>query len=564
MANLAHSSLSEVTSGQKQKLPSSGPSESRSRTASEEVLREGSMQSLDSKEASVRRDNSPAPKPVRSRLKIEKQVELLEVCTRWIRLYVHDKNGGKTLWDKVHEVLGNAGTKYSADSCKNFVTSMVYNYEQRAPIKGELEGPLRAWKLAVDSRKREEKQQKIDQEKVKKEKAEQKKTDKEKSEKWRAEKKAEIEKADKREAGKGEADKEQAAKRSGSKKPVASTKKPREAPRTNLSDSQEDTEQAYTTGETSIPSIESDLVARQPKRRLPDITSSGGSRQKRPRTRPCTAQTEGRRPMGTIRAASLQPGLTQRRPSVPARQVANPAAKPTATIPSSSKLGGKRRRPAPKASEDDFPESSTRPAKKGKTTNDFLEEIAYGLDSHLTRLETNIDGKFEAVKQELEVLKAEIANLSQWHVQLNDAINHERGIAIKEASKAVVNTAAEVEEVEQSSGNEEEPKITDEDNELKSTDESKSIHENLESKSTDEDAEPTTKGGWLETIDELTETTVISTSGKIEEQATEGEDFSKNNVTARESSGDDSSSSSSDDDGVVPAPETAKPPGWYA
>lgn len=580
MAGSTHSSSSEVTSGQKQKLPSSGPSESRSRTTSEEAPQESSVQRLDSQEAPAKRDLSPspspspapapapapAPKPVRSRLKIEKQVELLEVCTRWIRLYVHDKNGGKTFWDKVHEVLENAGTKYSADSCKNFVTSTVHNYEQRAPIEEELEGPLRAWKLAVDDRKREEQQKKIDQEKAKKEKAEKKKADKEKAEKGRAEKKADKEKADKEKADREKADQEKAdqekadkektAKRSGSKIPAASTKKPIEASRTTVPDSQEDTE-ANSAVDTSIPSIESDPVARQPKRRLADLTAVGESPPKRPRTRSCTAQNEGRRPMGKTRAASLQPGQTQRRPSVPPRQVADPAAKPTATVPPSSKPGEKRKGPAPKASEDDAPESSTRPAKKGKTTNDFLGEIANGLDSHLTRLETNIDEKFEGVKKELEVLKVEIAELSQWHVQLNDAINHERGIAIKEASnaeardtsEAVVNTAAEVEEVEQSSGNEDE---------LKSTD------ENDESKSTDEDAEPTTRGAKLETIHEITEITEISISEKIEQQAPEGEDLSRKDTTAAESSGDDPSSSSSDEDEEVPAPVISKPPGWHA
>lgn len=564
MAGSTHSSSSELTSGQKLKLPYLGPSESRSRTTSEETPQEGSVQRLDSQEAPAKRDPSPspapapapAPKPVRSRLKIEKQVELLEVCTRWIRLYVHDKNGGKTFWDKVHEVLENAGTKYSADSCKNFVTSMVHNYEQRAPIEGELEGPLRAWKLAVNGRIREEEQKKIEQEKAKNEKAEKKKADKEKAEKGRAEKNADKEKADKEKADQEKADKGKTAKSSGSKKPVASTKKPIEASRTTVPGSQEDTE-ANSTVDTSIPSIESDPVARQPKRRLADITTSGESPPKRPRTRSCTAQNEGRRPIGGTRAASLKPGQTQRRPSVPPRQVANPAAKPTATVPPSSKPGEKRKCPASKASEENAPESSTRPAKKGKTTNGLLEEIANGLNSHLTRLETNIDEKFEVVKKELEVLKVEIAELSQWHVQLNDAINHEQGIAIKEVSKAeardtseaVVNTAAEVEEVEQSSGNEDE---------LKSND------ENDESKSTDEDAEPTIRAAKLETIHEITEITEISISERIEQQAPEGEDCLRIDTTAAESSGDDPSSSSSDEDEEVPAPVIAKPPGWHA
>lgn len=575
MASSIHpSSSSEITSGQKQKLPSSGPSESRSRMASKEASPEGSVQSFDSQEAPSTRDPSPspspspapapAPKPVRSRLKIEKQVELLEICERWIRLYVHDKNGGKIFWDKVHEVLENAGTKYSADSIKNFVTSMVYNYEQRAPIEKELEGPLRAWKLAVDSRKKEEKLQKIDEKKVKKEKAEQKKADKEKAEKEKAvKKKLNKEKADKEKADKEKTDKEKAIRISGSKKLVAS-KKPGEAPRTTVPDSQEDMEQGNSTGDTSIPSIESDPVARQPKRKLTDIKLVGESPQKRPRTRSFTTQTEGR-PRSITRATSLQPGQTQRRPSVPPRTVAKPAAKPSVIMPSSSKPGEKRKRLAPKASEDDTPEASTRPAKKGKTTNDFLEEMTNGLTSHLTRIETNIDGKFEEVKQELEVMKMEIANLSQWHVQLNDAINHEQGIAIKESSKvetrnsseAVVNNMAEVEVIAQSSGNE------DELDEPKSTDESKSTHESDELKSTDEDAEPTATGAWLETIDEVTEITEISTSGKIEEQATEGEDLSKDAMAA-ESSGDDNSSSSSDEDEEVSARKITKQPGRYA
>ena len=588
MAGSTHpSSSSEITSGQKQILPSSGPSESRSRMASKEASPEGSVQSFHSQEAPLTRDPSPspspspspapapAPKPVRSRLKIEKQVELLEICERWIRLYVHDKNGGKIFWDKVHEVLENAGTKYSADSIKNFVTSMVYNYEQRAPIEKELEGPLRAWKSAVDSRKKEEKLQKIDEKKAKKEKAEQKKADKEKAEKEKAVKKkklnkekadkekADKEKADKEKTDKEKADKEKAIRMSGSKKPVAS-KKPGEAPRTTVPDSQEDMEQGNSTGDTSIPSIESDPVARQPKRKLTDIKLVGESPQKRPRTRSFTTQTEGR-PRSITRAKSLQPGQTQRRPSVPPRTVAKPAAKPSVIMTPSSKPGEKRKRPAPKASEDDTPEASTRPAKKGKTTNDFLEEMTNGLASHLTRIETNIDGKFEEVKQELEVMKMEIANLSQWHVQLNDAINHEQGIAIKESSKvetrnsskAVVNNMAEVEVIAQSSGNE------DELDELKSTDESKSTHESDELKSTDEDAEPTATGAWLETIDEVTEITEISTSGKIEEQAPEGEDLSKDAMAA-ESSGDDNSSSSSDEDEEVSARKITKQPGRYA
>lgn len=563
MAGLTYSSSSEVTTGQKQILPSSGPSEPRSRTTSEEAPQEGSVQRLDSPEAPAKRDPAPSPSPspwpspapapapapksVRSRLKIEKQVELLDVCTRWIRLYVHDKNGGKTFWDKVHEVLENAGTKYSADSCKNFVTSVVHNYEQRAPIEEELEAPLRAWKLAVDGRKREEEQKKIEQERAKKEKAEKKKADKEKAEKGRAEKKADQEKANK----------EKTKKKSGSKKPAASTKKPIEASRTTVPDSQEETEANFTV-DTSIPSIESDIVARQPKRRLADTTAVGESPPKRPRTRSCTAQNEGRRPLGKTRATSLQPEQTQQRPSVPPRQVANPTAKPTATVPPSSKPGEKRIGQAPKASEDDAPESSTRPAKKVKKTNDFLEEIANRLDNHLTRLETNIDEKFEVVKNELEVLKGEVAELSQWHVQLNDAINHEQGIAIKEASNAVVNTAAEDEEVEENSGNQDELKSTDE------NDESKSTHETDESKRTDEDAEPTTRAAKLETIHETTEITETSISETIEQQAPEGEDFSRKDTPAEESSGDDPPSSSSDEDEEVPAPVIAKPPGWHA
>lgn len=572
MAGSTHpSSSSEITSGQKQKLPSSGPSEPRSRMASKEASPEGSVQSFDTQEAPSTRDPSPspapspapAPKPVRSRLKIEKQVELLEICERWIRLYVYDKNGGKIFWDKVHEVLENTGTKYSADSIKNFVTSMVYNYEQRAPIGEELEGPLRAWKLAVDSRKKDEKLLKIDEKKAKKEKAEQKKADKEKAEKEKAVKKkankewADKEKANKEKADKEKTNKEKATRISGSKKPVAS-KKPGEAPRTTVPCSQEDMEQGNSAGDTSIPSIESDPVARQPKRKLTDIKLVGESPQKRPRTRSFTTQTEGR-PMSITRATSLLPGQTQRRPSVPPRTVAKPAAKPSVIMPPSSKPGEKRKRPAPKAGEDDTPEASTRPAKKGKTTTDFLEEMTNGLISHLTRIETNIEGKFEEVKQELEVMKMEIANLSQWHVQLNDAINHEQGIAIKEASKvearnsseAAVNNTAEVEVIEQSSGNE------DELDEPKSTDESKSTHENDELKSTDGDAEPTATGAWLETIDEVTEITEISTSGKIEEQAPEGEDLSKD-AMAVESSGDDNSSSSSDEDEEVSAPKITK------
>lgn len=523
-----HSSSSEVTSVQKQKLQSSGPSESPRQINSEKA-------SQDPQEAPAKRDPSPqqspapapaaapapAPKTVRSRLKIEKQVELLEVCTRWTRLYVQDKNGGKTFWDKVHEVLYNNGTKYSADSCKNFVTSLVHKDEQRAPIEKGLEGPLRAWKLAVEGRKSEEKQQKIDQEKAKKEKADKKKADKEKAEKGRAEKRAEKEKGDKKTT----------TKRSSSKKPAASTKKPVEAARKTVQDSQDDTE-ANTTGDTSIPSIESDPVARQPKHELDDITAGGGAPPTRPRTRSCTAQNEGRRPLGQTRAASLQPGQTEQRPSVPPRQVANPAAKPTVTVPPSSNLGEKRKRQTPKAGEDDAPESSTRPAKKGKATNDFIQEVANGLYSRLTRLEKNIDGKFELVKKELEVLKADIVNLSNWHVQLNDAINHEQGIAIKEASKgevrdtsaAVVDTAAEVEEVEQSFGNEDELKSTDED-----------------AQPTIEDPQPTTGAAKLETIFETTEITEISSSEINERQA------------AAESSGDDSSSSSSDEDEDVPA-----------
>lgn len=538
MAGSTHSSSSEVTSAQKQKvLSESGPSESPTRTTSEEAPQEGS--------APAKPDPSPlpspapapaaapAPKPVRSRLKIEQQVELLEVCTRWIRLYVSEKNGGKTFWDKVHEVLASAGIKYSADSCKNLVTGLVHKHEQRAPIEAELEVPLRAWSLAVEGRKREEKQQKIGQEKVKKEKADKKKADKEKAEKGRAEKKADKEKADKEKADPEKADKETTAKRSGSKKPAASSKKPIDAARITVPDSQDDTE-ANTTGDTSIPSIESDPVARQPKRKLDDKTAVGGAPPKRPRTRSCTAQNEGRRPLGKTRAASLQPGQTERRPSVPPRQVANPAFKPTATVPPSSNLAEKRIRPAPKASEEDAPESSTRPAKKSKTTNDFLQEVANGLYSRLTRLEKNIDGKFELVKKELEVLKADIANLSNWHVQLNDAINHEQGIAIKEASKfeardtssPVGDTSAEVEEVELSSGNED------------------------ELKSTDEDAEPTTGAARLETILETTEITEISSSEIKKQQP------------AAESSGDDPSSSSSDEDEDVPAPMIA--PGRHA
>lgn len=515
-----HSTSSEVTSPQKHKLQSSGPSESPSQTTGEEALAK--------RDPSPPPSPAPAPKPIRSRLKIEKQVELLEVCTRWIRLYVHDKNGGKTFWDKVHEVLYNDGTKYSADSCKNFVTSLVHKDEQRAPIEKELGGPLRAWKLAVESRKQEGKQQKIDQEKARKEKADKKKADKEKAEQGRAEKKAEREKAGK----------ETTTKRAGSKIPAASTRKPVKAARKTVPDSQDDTE-ANTTGDTSIPSIESDPVARQPKRKLDDITAVGGAPPKRPRTRSCTAHNEGRRPLGKTRAASLQPGQTERRPSVPPRQVAHPAPKPTVTVPPSSNLGEKRKRPAPKASEDDAPESSTRPAKKSKTTSDFIQEVANRLYSRLTRLEKNIDGKFELVKKELEVLKAEIANLSSWHVQLNDAINHEQGIAIKEASKpelsdtsaAAVNKATEVEEVEQSSGNEDDLKSTDDDDQPTVED----------SQPTIEDARPTIGAAKLETIFETTEITEISSSEANEQQA------------AAESSGDDPSSSSSDEDEDVPA-----------
>lgn len=531
MAGSTHSSSGEVTSGQKQILPSSGPSESRSRN-SEKAPQEGSVQ----REPSPSPAPAPAPKPVRSRLKIEKQVELLEICTRWIRLYVPDKNGGKTFWDKVHEVLESTGAKYSADSCKNFVTSMVHNYEQRAPIDEELEGPLRGWQLAVEGRRREEKQLKIDREKDKKEKAEKRKADKENVGKGRAEKKADQEKADK----------ETTAKISGSKKPAASIKRPTEAPPTTVPDSQEDTE-ATSTVDTSIPSIESDPVGRRLKRRAADITAVGELPSKRPRTRSCTTQIEGRRPIGQARATSLQPGQTQRRPSVPPRQLANPAAKPAAkplaTAIPSSKPGEKRKGPA------HAPES----AKKIKTTHDFVEEIANGLDTRLARLEKNIDRKFEVVKKELEVLKAEIANLSNWHVQLNEAINHERGIAIKETSKAesrnmseaVVNTAPEVEE-ELSSGAEDE---------LKSTDEAD------ESKSTNEDAEPAARTATLATILEVTEITEISNPEKIEQQAPEGEDSSRKDTTAAESSGDDPSSSSSDEDEEVSAPGFVKAPG---
>lgn len=539
MAGSTQSSSSEVTSAQKQKVLSSGPSEPPTRTTSEETPQESSASAkpdpLPLPSPAPAPAATPAPKPVRSRLKIEQQVGLLEVCTRWIRLYVSEKNGGKTFWDKVHEVLASAGTKYSADSCKNLVTSLVHKHEQRVPIEAELEGALRAWSLAVGGRRKEEKQQKIDQEKVKKEKADKKKADKEKAEKGRAEKKADKEKADKEKADPEKADKETTAKRSGSKKPAASSKKPIEAARITVADSRDDTE-ANTTGETSTPSIESNPVATQPKRKLNDKTAVGGASPKRPRTRSCTAQNEGRRPLGKTRAASLQPGQTERRPSVPPRQVANPADKPTATVPPSSNLAEKRKRPAPKASEEDAPESSTRPAKKGKSTNNFLQEVANGLYSRLTRLEKNIDGKFELVKKELEVLKADIANLSNWHVQLNDAINHEQGIAIKEASKAeardtsspVGDTSAEVEQFEQSSGNED------------------------EHKSTDEDAGPTIGAARLETILETTEITEIPPSQIKKQQP------------AAESSGDDPSSSSSDEDEDVPAPMIAKPPGWHA
>lgn len=512
-------------------------------TIEETLVLETPVESPTSQEAPSSRKPSPSPQPqprtIRSRLRTDQQVELIQICTRWIGQYISDKNGGKTFWEKVHETLESVGTRYSADSCKLFVQSRMQDYDQRAPIQEELEEPLRAWKLAVDGRKEEEKQQKIDGEKAKKEKADKKKADKEKADKEKAEKK--------------KAEKEKVAKRAGSKKPVdpkkpddeaGPSKKPREAPRTTIPDSQEDVDN-LNPGDTSIPGIESDQFPELPKRELSDISPVEKLPVKKPRTRSVTSQSRPALDKGKTRATSLQAGPTQRKPSVPTRSGAKPVAKPIAAVPPPPTTGGKRKRPAPKASVDDAPGPSTHPTKKAKTTNDFLEELANGLEGHLTRIEENIEGKFGELKKEVEALKSEVTILAEWHLQLNDAINHERGIVIKESktevhntSEVVVNTTAAVEVTEQSPGSEE-PKSTDE-----------------ISAERIEHSVSTTQGSRLATIDEVTET---SNLGEGEKEARYRGPLPRPDTPYPETSGDEGpSSSSSDEDEDVPAPKIAK------
>lgn len=484
------------------------------RTAGEEApLPESPVQSPTSQEAPSSRDPSPPPPPpppqkaIRTRLKIDKQVELLEICTRWIGHYTPDKNGGKAFWDKVHEVFESAGSRYSADSCKTFIQGRMLVWDQGAPIEEELEEPLRAWILAVDGRKREEREQKIEEEKAKKEKADKRKADKEK---------ADRKKADKERAEKEKADKEKATKRSGSKKPVASRKPDHE-------------EGLAETGDTSIPSIESDL----PKHNLSDTTRVGELPGKKRRTRSFIDEGPAQVTRQT-RATSLQAWSTQRKPSVPPGTGAKPAVKPTVAIPPSSTTGEKRKRPAPKASEDDAPGSSARPKKKVKTTNDFLEELTNGLEGHLIRIEENIGGKFEELKKELGGLKEEVTNLTEWHVQLNEAINNERGIVVRgstdevsKTSEVVANTTSEVEE-------------TDE------TDESKTNESDAE---IIEDSVHTTQGAGLETIEEITETSILREG---EEQTTYRGAPPRADAPTAESSGDDPISTSDEDENVLP------------
>ena len=548
----AHSS-SDVTRDQKQKSPSPGASKSRSRTSSEEKSsldspvqnpafpERGESQCQSCQEGTSSREAStslapplePKAKAICSRLKIEKQIEILEICTRWIKLYNIERNGGKYFWDKVHEVFVSDGGKYSADSCKAFVTGRVQIYNQRAPIYEDLQRPLLAWMEAVDRHKKEGKQQKIYEEKAKKDKADKKKADKEKADKEKAEKKKddkkkddkkkddkkkddkkkdEKKKADKKKSDKMKADQEKAEMMKADRERAAKKaeksnakvglglKKPNlagESPRSIVPDLQDEVDQSNSTGETRNPGIEPDPVPRPPKRMLSDITPVGELPLKRPRTSSFTAYSEGpEQDNGKTRATSLQPGHSQRRPSVPRRPAAKSAAKPTVTI-SSSATGEKRKRLAPKASVSHAPEPSYSPTKKVKTTNDFLGEVANRLEGHLTRIEANIWGKFEAVTKELEVIKSEVANLSEWHFQLNNAINHEQGTSVEKAStveirktsEAVVTTTAEVEVIEHSPGNEQE------DNEPKSTDENDA--------GIIEDAEPETKRARLETIQEV-------------------------------------------------------------
>lgn len=494
------------------------------RTAAEKASSaESPVQSPTSQEAPSSRDPSPPPPPpppppqkaVRTRLKIDKQVELLGICTRWIGHYNPDKNGGKAFWDKVREVFESAGSKYSADSCKTYVQGRMHVWDQGAPIEEELEEPLRAWILAVDGRKREEKEQKIEEEKAKKEKADKRKEDKEKADKEKADRK----KADKERAEKENADKEKAAKRSGSKKPVAS----------KTPDHEEDLTE---TGDTSIPSIESDL----PKHKLSDITPVGELPVKKPRTR--SFVDEGRPAQFTrqTRATSLQAGSTQRKPSVPPGL----GAKPTVAIPPSSTTGEKRKRPAPKASVDDAPGPSARPKKKVKTTNDFRTN---GLEGHLIRIEESIGGKFEELKKELGGLRSEITNLNDWHVQLNEAINNERGIVVRgstaevsKASEVVANTTAESEVTDQSP-------------------------ERDESKSTNESDAEMIEDAGLETIEEVTETSILR-EGE-EQTAYRGAPPSADAPTA-ESSGDEAFLTSSDEDENVSNPTFSTKPAWSA
>lgn len=494
------------------------------RTASEdEPSPESPVQSQTSQEEMSSRDPSPkpapAPKYIRSRLKIEKQVELIEICTRWILQYMPDKNGGKAFWDKVHEVFESTGSKYSADSCKIFIQGRMGIYDQQAPVEKELEEPLHAWMLAVDRRREEEKQRKMDKKQADKKKADKKKADKEKADKEKAEKK--------------KSEKEKDTTRSDSKKPVA-PKKPNDeagpskklrvlAPRTNVPDSEEDLDKSKE--DTSIPSIESDQLPNLPKRGPSNVSPVGEPSPKKPRTRSFTTQTEGRptQDKGKARATSLQPGTTHRGPSAPgAKPEAKPEAKPTATKP----IGEKRKRPAPKASVDDAPEPSTRSQKKAKTTNGLIKERADGLEGHLNRIEENIGGKFQELKHELEGLKSEVTNLNDWHVQLNDAINHEQGISIKQSavevsktSAVVVNTTASAEVTEQSPGS------------------GGSEGKDGDGAGVSGDAEPTTQGARLETIHEITETS-ISGVGRAP----------RPDATTPVSSGDDPASSPSEED----------------
>ena len=496
------------------------------RTAAEKAPSvESPVQSPTSTEAPSSRDPSPPLPPppppppqkaVRTRLKIDKQVELLEICTRWIGHYTPDKNGGKAFWDKVHEVFESAGSKYSADSCKTYVQGRMHVWDQGAPIEEELEDPLRAWILAVDGRKREEKVQKIDEEKAKKEKADKRKGDKEKADKEKADRK----KADKERAEKEKADKEKAAKRSGSKKP----------------DHGEDLTE---TGDISIPSIESDL----PKHKLSDITRVGELAVKKLRTR--SFVDEGRPAQFTrqTRATSLQAWSSQQKPSVPPGSGAKPAAKPAVAIPPSFRTGEKRKRPALKASVDDAPGPSARPKKKVKTTNDFLEERTNGLEGHLIRIEESIGGKFEELKKELGGLRSEITNLTEWHVQLNEAINNERGIVVKgsteevsRTSEVVENTTAEFEVTDQSPERDESTSTNESDAEII------------------EDAVQTTQGAGLKTIEEVTETSIL---GEGEEQTAYRGTLPRADALTAESSGDEPSSSSSDEDENVPPPRFA-------